>query len=74
MDKHAVIKNGIVENVIVWDGVEKHDLPTGTEVQKSNEAAIGWVCKDGKLEDPTAIEPTSQPTTIFSQPTMITPL
>ena len=41
---YAVIENGIVINVIVWDGVDPFQLPEGQTLQPigDSEAWIGW--------------------------------
>lgn len=39
---YAVIKNGIVENVIIWDGETSYAPPDGFVLVKTETAGIGW--------------------------------
>jgi hypothetical protein len=40
---YAVIKNNVVENMIVWDGVTPYTPPEGTILVASDIAEIGWI-------------------------------
>lgn len=43
MNRYAVVRDGLAENVILWDGVAEYQAPEGTElVQVSEEIAPGW--------------------------------
>jgi hypothetical protein len=56
---YAIIEEGKVTNVVVWDGeAEWEDSDKAVEVQGN--AGIGWDYKDGKFTDnrPKAEEPT----------------
>jgi Na+-transporting NADH:ubiquinone oxidoreductase subunit NqrC len=56
---YAVIhkKTGIVENVVIWDGVTLWSPPNGfIAVLNDVGAAIGWTYKDGAFSAPPAAE------------------
>lgn len=39
---YAIVNNGIVENVIVWDGETPYTPPEGSIIVQSDVAGIGW--------------------------------
>lgn len=39
---YAIIRNNIVENIIVWDGVSPYTPPEGTILVQTDTAGIGW--------------------------------
>lgn len=49
MMRYAIVKDGVVVNVILWDGEDDY-APDGLAVQ-SDEAGIGWTY-DGELHAP----------------------
>jgi hypothetical protein len=67
MKNFAIIKNGIVENVIVWDGVCELQIEgTLIEVPESIGVSIGFLYQDGQFIDPNPPiieEPIVEPTT-----------
>lgn len=42
MKNYALVKNGIVENVVAWDGVSEYDPGPEYTLVETAEAAIGW--------------------------------
>jgi hypothetical protein len=40
---YAIIRNNIVENIIVWDGVTPYTPPEGTILVRTDTAGIGWI-------------------------------
>jgi hypothetical protein len=63
MKNYAVIKNNIVENVIVWDGIVEFSIDGElVEITESNPASIGFLYQDGQFIDPNPIveEPVTQ--------------
>ena len=57
--KYAVIKNGIVQNLIQWDGDEYH--ADGELIQATHDAWIGGAYTDGAFL-PRPPEPAPEPT------------
>jgi hypothetical protein len=57
--KYAVIKNGIVQNLIQWDGDEYH--ADGELIQATHDAWIGGAYTDGAFV-PRPPEPAPEPT------------
>lgn len=47
--KYAVIKNGVVENVIEWDGREMLAGMAGADFVRSETAHIGDIYENGKF-------------------------
>ena len=41
--RYAIVKNNLVENVIVWDGKSPYTPPNGTIVIASETAEIGFI-------------------------------
>lgn len=60
---YAMVRDGIVVNIISWDGVTKYIPPEGCELYPWSERInIGWAWVDGKPVDPDApssVEPAS---------------
>lgn len=56
---YAVIRNGIVENVVVWDGLSEWGAPESTEVVslEQSPAGIGWTYTDGTFTPPPQPKP-----------------
>lgn len=63
MKNHAVIENGVVTNVVVWDGLDA-DIFAGLELVDTDgmEVGIGFTWADGKFTAPpiSAAERTEQ--------------
>ena len=57
--KYAVVKNGIVQNLIQWDGDEYH--ADGELIEATHDAWIGGAYTDGAFV-PRPIEPAPEPT------------
>ena len=60
MADYALVKNGVVENVIVWDGVKQANLD-GDLILADSDARVGGTY-DGSFHfvDPPAYEPTAE--------------
>jgi hypothetical protein len=60
MSNYAVVKNGLVENMIVWDGVTEFSIPDSELIEATSDARIGgsW---DGNVF--TFVEPDPAPDT-----------
>jgi len=57
--KYAIVKNGIVQNLIQWDGGEYH--ADGELIEATHDAWIGGAYTDGAFV-PRPIEPAPEPT------------
>ena len=49
--RYAIIKDGVVENVIAWDGEAAYDPGEGFEAVRTDDAQIGWTY-DGEAFTP----------------------
>lgn len=57
--EHAIIRNGVVENIIVWDGKTPWTPPEGTEIVKlksEERVVIGGRRVAGKFLEPVSSE------------------
>lgn len=53
MAKHVIVRDGIVENVVEWDGGPAWSPPDGTSAHAFEGAVgIGWPWNDGAPTDP----------------------
>tara|TARA_B100000809_G_scaffold217201_1_gene223239 strand:- start:227 stop:508 length:282 start_codon:yes stop_codon:yes gene_type:complete len=62
MANYAVVRSGVVENMVVWDGVEEF-APLGCEVIEATETARIGGSWDGNVftfVEPTPIPPTAE--------------
>ena len=61
MTDYAVVKNGVVENMIVWDGVRELSIPGSELILADSNARIGGTY-DGAFHfvEPTPPEPTEE--------------
>jgi hypothetical protein len=61
MANYAVVKNGVVENVVVWDGVAEFSIPDSELIEATADARIGGTY-DGAFHfvEPTPPEPTAE--------------
>lgn len=50
-DTYAVVENGVVTNIIIWDGVGGWSPDSGKAVKVKKECGIGWGY-DGKSFTP----------------------
>lgn len=57
MNRYAIISDGVVVNIVSWDG--NGDIFSGYETINIDDvqAGIGWMYIDGKFEDPDAPTP-----------------
>lgn len=54
---YALIKNGVVENVALWDGEADWSVPDEYQIAECvNGAAIGWTYVDGEFSPPPEVE------------------
>ena len=60
MANYAVVKNGVVDNMIVWDGIREFSIPDSELIETTSDARIGgsW---DGNVF--TFVEPSPTPLT-----------
>jgi len=62
MADYAVVKNGVVENIIVWDGVRELSIPDSEIVEATADARIGgsWDGNVFTFVEPPTTEPTAE--------------
>ena len=62
MAHYAVVKNGVVENVIVWDGVNEFSIPDSELVKVTSDTRIGgsWNGNVFTFVEDTPEEPTPE--------------
>ena len=62
MANYAVVKNGAVENMIIWDGVTEFSVPDSELVEATSDARIGgsWDGNVFTFVEPTPPEPTAE--------------
>lgn len=60
MNKYAVVKNGTVINIIVWDGITEWAPEDGKAIQVSENIGIGWSYAKGEFTAPPAPEVTRE--------------
>lgn len=61
MSNYALIKDGIVENVILWDGETQFPLESGYELRAAEAARIGEAWDDSMITMPPEPEPIIDP-------------
>lgn len=62
MAKHVIVRNGIIENVVEWDGGPAWSPPVGTVAHAFESAVgIGWPWNDGEPVDPNPPVPVEPP-------------
>lgn len=69
MKTYAIVNSvtGLVENIIVWDGVSEWDAPDGFLAVLADETGIGWSYVDGVfVAPPLAPMPTPTPSEILA--------
>ena len=61
MANYAVVKDGVVENIIVWDGVAEFSVPNSELIEATADTRIGGTY-DGAFHyvEPTPPEPTAE--------------
>ena len=61
MAHYAVVKNGVVENMVVWDGVAEFSVPDAELIKATSDARVGGTY-DGSFHfvEPTPPEPTAE--------------
>lgn len=52
MGNYAIVKNNVVEGVIVWDGVSEWTPPEGTIIIETESAGIGWSWDGNSFQRP----------------------
>jgi hypothetical protein len=52
--RHAIVRNGIIENVVEWDGESSWSPPEGTQLHQAPNGllSIGWQWNNGSPIDP----------------------
>ena len=62
MANYAVVKNGVVENVVVWDGVTEFSVEGSELIEATADARIGgsWDGNVFTFDEPPAPEPTAE--------------
>jgi hypothetical protein len=57
---YAMVQDGVVVNIIDWDGVAPYTPPEGCKLHEwEGPVSIGWLWVDGRPIDPTPPPPTS---------------
>jgi hypothetical protein len=61
MARYAVVKNGVVENMVLWDGVAEFSVPDSELIEATEDTRIGGTY-DGTFHYvvPTPPEPTAE--------------
>jgi hypothetical protein len=49
---YALIRNGVVYNIIVWDGVSEYDHGAEQAVLINSAIQVGFLYRDGQFIDP----------------------
>ena len=64
MANYAVVKNGVVDNMIVWDGVREFSIPDSELIEATSDARIGgsWDGNVFTFVEPPAPELTAEQT------------
>lgn len=57
MGSYAVVKEGVVINVVAWDGEAEWSPDAGVAVKTDTPVAIGWSYDDGVFSAPPVPEP-----------------
>jgi hypothetical protein len=65
MDGYAVVRDGVVENIVVWDGEAEWSPPEGCEVVAAPDGCgIGWQVENGVPQRPD--EPVQAPSNAYA--------
>jgi len=61
MANYAVVKNGVVENMVIWDGVAEFSVADSDLIEATSDARIGgsWDGNVFTFVEPTPPEPTA---------------
>ena len=61
MSKYAIVKNGVVQNIVLWDGAPEY-TPDGKLIEATSDARVGgsWDGNVFTFVEPTPIEPTAE--------------
>ncbi|OIR49556.1 hypothetical protein [Enterobacter sp. FB] len=57
MSLYAVVENGVVTNVVVWDGEGEWSPASGEAIKTDSPVAIGWNYSDGVFTNPNEPQP-----------------
>jgi hypothetical protein len=60
MAQHMLIKDGVIVNVVEWDGVVPWS-PPGSETVVAGSGPIGWKWEDGRAIDPSPPAQATEP-------------
>jgi hypothetical protein len=67
---YAMVQDGVIVNVIDWDGVTSYTPPEGCELhQWDSQMSVGWAWVDGAPVEPPP--PSIDPATVSEGPTVI---
>lgn len=67
---YAIVQNGVIVNIIAWDGVTPYTPPEGCELhQWDGYMTSGWAWVDGAPVEPPP--PVVDPATVSEGPTVI---
>ncbi|MFW5400556.1 hypothetical protein V2A85_12710 [Yersinia sp. 1252 StPb PI] len=57
MNKYAVVLNGVVINIVVWDGESDWSPEVGETVECDDAVSIGWTYDGSLFSDPKLLDP-----------------
>ena len=62
MGRYAVVRDGVVDNMIVWDGVNELSIPNSELIEATDDARIGgsWDGNVFTFIEPPSPEPTAE--------------
>jgi len=62
MGRYAVVRDGVVDNMIVWDGVNELSIPNSELIEATDDARIGgsWDGNVFTFIEPPSPEPTEE--------------
>ena len=62
MGRYAVVRDGVVDNMIVWDGVNELSIPNAELIEATDDARIGgsWDGNVFTFIEPPSPEPTEE--------------
>ncbi|HFN0602079.1 TPA: hypothetical protein ACHBVO_003222 [Klebsiella pneumoniae] len=52
---YAVVDNGVVINIVIWDGESKWKPESGVAILAEDSVSIGWLYRDGYFSQPEII-------------------
>lgn len=71
---YAMVQNGVIVNIIDWDGITPYTPPEGCELHKLESFAdIGWSWVDGVPVDPNPLPSSSEPVAPSTDGALVVP-